>query len=104
MVNMAKKINIQPLGNRVLVEPEKLEKKTESGIVLPDTIEGEKPSRGTVRAVGAGKRADDGSLVPPSVKKGDMVLFSKYASEEIEIEGKKYLIIDEGSLLAVISE
>ncbi len=75
---------------------------TKSGIVLPETAEKEKPTRGKVLAVGPGKTNDKGERVPMSVKVGDMVLFKKYGPDEVELDGKKYLVGDEDDILAII--
>ena len=77
---------------------------TKSGIVLPDTAEKEKPIKGKVVSVGPGKFDEDGEKrIPMSVKVGDIVLFKKYGPDEIEIDGKKYLVGDEDDILAIIS-
>ena len=96
------KLNIKPLSDRVLIEPMTREEKTKSGIVLPETIDKERPEQGKVLAVGRGKENKDGKLMKPSVKKGDMVLFSKYGPSEIKIDGKNYLIIKEEDILAIL--
>ncbi|OGY99347.1 MAG: co-chaperone GroES [Candidatus Liptonbacteria bacterium RIFCSPLOWO2_01_FULL_45_15] len=95
-------INFKPLSNRVFIEPLEEEKITKSGIVLPDTAEKEKPVRGKILATGPGKLNEKGERVPMSVKIGDTVLFKKYGPDEIEIEGKKYLVGDEEDILAVL--
>ena len=95
-------MELKPLGSRVVIEPVEEEKTTESGIVIPETAEKEKPIKGKVLAVGPGKVTDEGKRIPVSVKEGDMVLFKKYGPDEIEIEGKKYLVADEEDILAVI--
>lgn len=92
----------KPLSNHVFLEPLEEEKTTKSGIVLPETVEKEKPIKGKVLAVGPGKIRDDGTTQPMAVKVGDMVLFKKYGPDEIEIDGKKYLVGDEADILAVI--
>lgn len=100
---MSTKHTIIPLGDRVLVKPATLEKiKTQSGIIIPDTVDKEKPEQGKVIAVGAGKRNDNGDFVPLQVKKGDMVVFSKYGPDEVTIDEEEYYIIREDSLLAII--
>lgn len=99
---MAKKI--RPLGDRVLIEGVPEEERTRSGIVLPDTAEKERPEQGKVIAVGPGKVNEDGKMVPMSVKKGDIVLFTKYGPNEIKVDGKEYLIAREDDILAVIEE
>lgn len=82
------KVNFTPQGDRVLVEPAAAETKTASGIIIPDTAQ-EKPQKGTVKAVGPGKKKDE----PMTVKEGDKVLYGKYAGTEITIDGKEYLIM-----------
>ncbi len=95
-------MDFKPLSNRVFLEPLEEEKTTKSGIVLPDTAEKEKPVKGKVLAVGPGKVSEKGERIAMSVKVGDMVLFKKYGPDEIEIEGKKYLVGDEDDILAII--
>lgn len=101
---MAKQtISINPLGDRVVVRPaDKGEEKTlASGIIIPETVDKERPSKGTVVAVGPGKY-DDGVLVPMTVKVGNTVLFSKYGYDEVKIDGEEYYILSESSILATI--
>lgn len=93
---MAKKVNITPLHDRVIVEPAAAEEKTASGIIIPDSAK-EKPQRGVVVAAGPGKKDE-----PMSVKAGDTVLYGKYAGTEISLEGSDYLIMRESDILAVI--
>ena len=95
-------MNFKPLSNHVFLEPLEEEKTTKSGIVLPDTAERENPVRGKVLAIGPGKRDANGQVIPMSVKVGEIVLFKKYGPDEIEIEGKKYLVGDEDDILATI--
>ena len=94
--------NIKPLSNHVFIEPVEEDKTTESGIVIPDTADKEKPMKGKVIAVGEGKRDDNGKLIPMSVKVGDVVLFKKYGPDEIEVDGKEYLVGEETDILAII--
>jgi chaperonin GroES len=89
-------VNIKPLADRVLVEPAAAEEKTSSGLYIPDTAK-EKPQRGTVLAVGNGKKDE-----PLTVKAGDTVLYGKYSGTEINIENKDYLIMKESDILAII--
>jgi chaperonin GroES len=99
------KTTLTPLGDRVLLRPlgeHELEKKSSSGIIIPDTVSKERPERGIVVAVGEGRYDERGELVPMRVKKGDMVVFSKYGFDEVEIEGAEYFILKEESILAVI--
>lgn len=100
-----KKINITPLGDRVLVLPLNEEEKggkTKSGIIIPDTVDKEKSERGKVVAVGEGKLNEAGKRVPLSVKKGQTVIFSKYGLDEIKVDGVEYFIISESNILAII--
>lgn len=90
------KLNIRPLGDRVVVEPARAEERTASGIIIPDTAK-EKPNQGTVVAVSEGDK--DNQL---TVKTGDNILYGKYAGTEIEIEGNNYLIMSESDILAVV--
>ncbi len=92
---------IVPIGDRIVVKLEKNEEKTRSGIVLPDTAK-EKPQRGTVVEVGSGKLLDNGKKAEPEVKKGDTIIFSKYAGTEIKVDEEKYLILSENDVLAII--
>lgn len=89
-------VNIKPLADRVLVEPAAAEEKTASGIIIPDTAK-EKPQRGTIIAVGNGKKDE-----PLTVKAGDTVLYGKYAGTEITVEGKDYLIMRESDIFAIV--
>lgn len=95
-------MNIKPLNDKVVVKPLKQEEKTKSGIFLPDSAREEKPEQGEVVAVGTGKMLDNGSRAAMSVKVGDRVLFTKYAPDEVEIEGIKYLVIEEEKILGVV--
>lgn len=90
------KVNIKPLADRVVVEPAAAEEKTAGGIIIPDTAK-EKPQRGTVVAVGAGKKDE-----PTTVKVGDTILYGKYAGTEIQVDGKDFLIMRESDIFAVI--
>lgn len=95
---MAKKI--RPLGDRVIVEA-MTQETSKSGIIIPDTAK-EKPAEGKIAAVGNGKVGDDGKRVPLEVKKGDRILFGKYAGTEVKVEGDEYLIMREDDVLGVI--
>ena len=96
------KQKIKPLGDKVLIEPLSLEKKSKGGIIIPDTIDKERPEQGKVIAVGEGKMTDEGKLIPLKVKKGQTVLFAKYGPDEIKIDDTKYLIVSESQILAII--
>ena len=89
-------LNIKPLADRVLVEPLEAETKTASGIIIPDSAK-ENPQQGVVIAVGAGKKDE-----PMTVKVGDKVLYGKYSGNEISVDGKKYLIMHESDIFAII--
>ncbi len=91
-------MDLEPLGDRVIVEPGESEERTESGIVIPDTAK-EKPQEGKVVAVGPG-RYEEGKLIPLDVKPGDVVIFSKYGGTEVKVGGKEYLILSERDILA----
>lgn len=95
-------MNFKPLSNHLFIEPIEEENTTKSGIVLPDTVEKEKPIKGKIIAVGPGKLNEKGEIILMSVKIGDVVLFKKYGPDEIEIEGKKYLVGDEEDILAIL--
>lgn len=92
---------IQPLGDRVLVRPDAAEEKTISGIIIPDTAK-EKPQRGTVVAVGAGK-VENGVKVDMTVKAGDKVLYGKYAGTEVAVDGEDLMIMRESDILGILS-
>jgi chaperonin GroES len=92
---------IRPLDDRVVVEPLEAEEKTAGGILLPDTAR-EKPQRGKVLAVGAGKVNDDGKRQPIAVAVGDVVLYGRYAGNDIEIGGKEVKIMRESDILAKV--
>ncbi len=94
--NEMAQVNVKPLADRVLVEPAAAEQKTAGGIIIPDTAK-EKPQKGTVVAVGNGKKDE-----PMTVKVGDLVLYGKYAGTEINVDGRDYLIMRESDILAVI--
>ncbi|MBD3362996.1 co-chaperone GroES [Candidatus Dojkabacteria bacterium] len=97
------KPKIKPIGGNILVEPVTEEKTTSAGIVLPDTVDKEKPQKGKVVALGTGRIGEDGKKISFNVKVGDKVIFKKYSPDEIEIDDKEYLIMDEDAILAVIS-
>lgn len=96
-------MNIKPLADNVLIEPIKEEEQTKTGILLPDTAEKESPEQGKVIAVGPGKMNSSGKIVPPQVKVGDTVLFTKYSPNEIKVGEKEYLIIKAEDILGTLS-
>lgn len=94
-------MKLRPLHDRVVVKRVDEEQKTAGGIIIPDTAK-EKPQQGKVTAVGRGRILEDGKVVPLVVKAGDLVLFSKYAGNEIKIDGEEHLIMREDDILAII--
>ena len=96
-------MNVKPLEDRIVVEPNEAETTTSSGLVIPDTAK-EKPQQGTVTAVGPGRTTDDGKVVPMAVKVGDTVLYSKYGGTEVTIAGKDVLILAGRDVLAIIEK
>jgi chaperonin GroES len=95
------KVSLQPLGDKVVVERDETESKTAGGIFIPDAAK-DKPSRGTIIAIGTGKLLDDGTRGAMQVKKGDRVLFTSYAPETIEIDDEEFLLMSETDILAVV--
>ena len=95
-------LNVKPLADRVIVKPITVEEKSKSGIILPDTVDKEKPEQGEVVAVGPGKLLENGSRSTVSVAVGNKVLFKKYSPDEIKIDGTEYLVLEESDILAII--
>lgn len=104
MAQKTKKFSLSPLGDRIVVQPvaNTGEKKLASGIIIPETVDKEKPAQGTVVAVGAGKY-EDGKRVPMQVKVGDTVIFSKYGYDEVKVEGQEYYILSESAILGIVN-
>ncbi len=96
------KLNFKPLNDHLFIEPVAEEKITKSGIVLPESAEKERPIKGVVVATGPGRLDEKGKRVKMSVKVGDTVLFKKYGPDEIQVDGKKYLVGEESDILAII--
>lgn len=94
-------MQVRPLHDRILVKRLEEEERTKGGIIIPDTAK-EKPSEGRVIAVGEGRIKEDGTKIPMELKKGDRILFSKYAGTEVKIDGEDHLIMREDDVLAVI--
>jgi chaperonin GroES len=94
-------LKLKPLADRLVVEPTEQEEMTVSGIYVPETAK-EKPQEGKVIAVGPGRKDDDGKRVVMDVAEGDRVLFARYAGTEVKLEGKKYLILKESDVLAIL--
>ena len=95
-------MKLRPLHDRVIVKRLEEERKTASGIVIPDTV-AEKPDQGEVLAVGPGKKNEDGKLVPVDVKVGDKVLFGKYSGTTVRVEGDEILVMREEDIMAVVN-
>jgi len=94
-------MNLRPLGDHVIVKPLEQEEKTKGGVYLPDTADKDKPFQGEVIAVGNGRVTEEGKRLALEVKKGDRVIFSKYAGTEVKLDGEKYLILKEDDILAI---
>jgi len=94
-------MKIRPLHDRVIVKRIEEERKTASGIVIPDTAT-EKPDQGEIVAVGKGKKGDDGKLIPLDVKVGDKVLFGKYSGQTVKVQGEELLVMREEDLMGVL--
>ena len=95
-------MKLTPLSDRLIVEPLNEDAVTLAGIILPDTIDKEKPEKGKVIAVGPGRMLDNGQLRPVSVKVGDTVLFKKYSPDEVKVDDKEYLVLSESDILAIV--
>ena len=95
-------MNLQPLGDKVIIERIEADNKTKGGIIVPETAK-EKPQEGKVISVGKGKVLKNGKAVAPDVKPGDKILFGKYSGNEVKVGDKEYLIIEADDILAVIA-
>ena len=93
---------LKPLSDYLIVKPLSVETVTSSGIVIPDTIDKEKAEKGEVVFAGSGKRLDNGQIAPMDVKVGNVVMFKKYAPDEIKVEGVEYLVIRESDVMLII--
>jgi chaperonin GroES len=98
----ATKVDIKPLGDRVVIEPVEAPQTSIGGIVIPDTAK-EKTQEGVILAVGPGRKTDKGEIVKLDLKTGDRVIYSKYSGSEIKLIGKEYLIISEKDVLAIVN-
>ncbi|MES2564984.1 MAG: co-chaperone GroES [Pseudomonadota bacterium] len=94
-------MQIRPLHDRIIVKRMEEERKTASGIVIPDTA-AEKPDQGEVKAVGKGKKNDEGKILPLDVKVGDRVLFGKYSGQTVKVEGEELLVMREEDIMGVV--
>lgn len=97
-------MKLKPLADRVIVEPLNEDEVTKTGIILPDTVDKEKPEKGRVLAVGPGKLLENGQRSALDVKVGDVVVFKKYSPDEVKVDGKEYLVLSESDLIAVVVE
>lgn len=95
-------MKLRPLSDRIVVKALTAEEVTKFGIILPETIEKERPEKGEVIAVGPGRISNDGKIVPMSLKVGDKVVFKKYSPDEIKVDDQEYLVISESDVMAVI--
>lgn len=95
-------MNLKPLHSNVIIKPVADETVTKLGIILPETINKEKPEKGEVIAVGAGRVLENGQVAPMSVKVGDKVMFRKYTPDEIKVDGEDYLIIKEQDIMLIL--
>ena len=94
-------MSIRPLHDRVLIKPLDAETKTAGGLIIPDTVQ-EKPQEGKVVSVGAGTKAEDGTVTPLDVKKGDRVLFGKWSGTEVKIDGDTLMIMRESDIMGIL--
>jgi len=94
-------MKLTPLHDRIIVKPAPAEETTKSGIIIPDTAK-EKPLQGEIIAVGPGRTDDNGKLIPMQLKKGDNVLYGKYAGTEITVDGEELLMMRESDIFAII--
>ncbi len=98
------KLSIKPIGAYILVEPQEEEQTTASGLIIQTSSKGERPQKGKIVALGTGNRNESGKVEPFNVEVGQVVMFKKYTPEEVELDGKKYLLMKEGDILAVIQD
>ena len=95
-------MNLKPLGDNVVIKPITKEEKTKSGIILPDTVDKEKPEQGEVIAIGPGKLLDNGTRSVMEVKVGDKILFKKYSPDEIKVAGEEVLVLSQSDIIAIL--
>lgn len=95
-------MELKPLSNKIILEPVSAEETTKSGLIIPDTVNQEKPEQAKVLAVGPGKLLKNGERSKMDVKVGDVVIFSKYSPNEIKLDGKEYLVVSEEDVLAIV--
>lgn len=97
-------LKLKPLFDRVIIKPIEEDSTTASGIVIPDTASKEKPQKGKVVAVGAGRCDDSGKVIPTQVKVDDIVLFGKYSGDEVKMDGVEYKILHEDNIFAIVEQ
>ena len=95
---------LRPLHDHLIVEAAPAHEATASGIIIPDTAQGEKPQQGKVTAVGSGKLLENGQRAAMSVKVGDTIVFKKYAPDEVKVDGAEFLVISESDVLAIVTK
>ncbi len=95
-------MKLRPLGDRVIVKALSKEEKSKGGIILPDTVDKERPEQGEIIAVGPGKLLENGSRAPMNVKVGDKVVFKKYSPDEVKVDEVEYLVLSESDVMAVV--
>jgi len=95
-------MNLQPLHDQVIIKPMSAEEKTKSGIILPETVNKERPEQGEIIAVGPGRLLDNGQRSSMGVQIGQQVMFKKYSTEEVKLDGQDYLVVAEHDILAII--
>ncbi len=95
-------MQIKPLGDKIVIKPKSRVEVTKSGIIIPDTVEGDRPEQGEVIAVGPGKILDNGQRASISVQVGQKVLFKKYSPDEFKIDGDELLVLSEGDIIGII--
>ncbi len=97
-------MKLKPLADRVVVKPLREDEITKSGIVIPDTVEKERPEKGEVLGVGPGRLLENGERRPVSVNVGDVVLFKKYSPDEFKLDGEEYLLLEESDLIGLLEK
>jgi chaperonin GroES len=97
-------MKLKPLHDNVVIKTLSQEEVTKSGIVLPDTVDKEKPEKGEVVAIGPGKRLDSGQIAEMSVKVGDKVVFKKYSPDEVKLDEEEYLVLNESDIIAILED
>lgn len=95
-------MKLHPLGDRVIVKPAAKEEMTRAGIILPETVDKERPEQGEVIAIGPGRLLENGTRAVMSIKVGDKIVFKKYSPDEVKVENEEYLVISENDVMAVL--